>query len=353
MAEPQRYNSAQGCVRAHRVLAPSAAGEASIAGSVGVGGRNAPADVRTVQQLLNDVPPDQGGPSPKLAVDGLAGPLTNAAIAKFQKKQLGFSDGRVDPGGPTIKRLNQFRRGVSAGFVLAPTAIVGVLRDTLRLAMAEAALPDIIKSCRRAEQTASAAADFKMLGPGALTTSPEAFEFADRHFKFGDQSDARTIAELRFIEVTFRRMKRIAEGRRSSTGASGFGASIFAIDPDPEQTEKERRGAVKMGAYVPLERFEQPEGYTPFRIYLCEGLDGRTHDEYVHMLTHELAHFADDEHESTVITDRGYSFDGSVMRLSHEDRMHNAENYALFAFERSFGKARLLAINPKLAPMLK
>ena len=82
----------------------------SIRAAVGQGGRNDRDDVRTVQTLLNDVAPSSGGPTPKLAVDGLIGPKTISAISKFQQQRLGFADGRVDPGGRTIGELGG-RRG--------------------------------------------------------------------------------------------------------------------------------------------------------------------------------------------------------------------------------------------------
>lgn len=78
----------------------------TISGAVGRGGRNfPPVDVMTVQYLLNCVPVTQGGPSPELAVDGAVGPKTIAAIEKFQRAQGGFPDGRVDPGGNTLRAL--------------------------------------------------------------------------------------------------------------------------------------------------------------------------------------------------------------------------------------------------------
>lgn len=77
----------------------------SIKGSVGAGGRNLPPDVVTVQYLLNCVPSGKGGPFPELAVDGLVGLKTIAAIRKFQTTALGHADGRVDPGGGTIQAL--------------------------------------------------------------------------------------------------------------------------------------------------------------------------------------------------------------------------------------------------------
>lgn len=81
----------------------------TISASVGEGGANRSADVKTIQEMLNKVMPDWGGPNPKLAVDGICGPLTKAAIRKFQQAQLSTyfaPDGRVDPGQRTLRRLN-------------------------------------------------------------------------------------------------------------------------------------------------------------------------------------------------------------------------------------------------------
>jgi hypothetical protein len=75
---------------------------------VGFGASGSPQDVMTVQYLLNCVPAGQGGPSPELAVDGVAGPKTIAEIRGFQKTLMPFPDGRVDPGGPTLARLQRF-----------------------------------------------------------------------------------------------------------------------------------------------------------------------------------------------------------------------------------------------------
>jgi hypothetical protein len=82
----------------------------SISGSVGQGGANRRDDVVTVQQLLNDVDAAQGGANPKLEVDGWIGPLTIAAIRKFQQQQFGWSDGRVDVNNVTIKKLNELAK---------------------------------------------------------------------------------------------------------------------------------------------------------------------------------------------------------------------------------------------------
>lgn len=77
-----------------------------IANSVGAGAHNGPSDVVTVQSLLNNAPAGLGGPTTPLSVDGKIGPKTIAAITRFQVAQLGWGDGRVDPGHDTIKALN-------------------------------------------------------------------------------------------------------------------------------------------------------------------------------------------------------------------------------------------------------
>src|SRR3982751_557161 len=76
-----------------------------LSAAVGVGGSNGHDDVKLVQDALNYVRPTLGGPDPKLDVDSGCGPLTVAAIEKFQKKELGWTDSRVDPDKRTIKRL--------------------------------------------------------------------------------------------------------------------------------------------------------------------------------------------------------------------------------------------------------
>ena len=80
----------------------------SISASVGKGGTNRVNDVVTIQYLLNCVPAYVGGPEQELVVDGLVGPLTIGAISHLQTTQLGFCDGRVDPGGKTFQKIVPF-----------------------------------------------------------------------------------------------------------------------------------------------------------------------------------------------------------------------------------------------------
>lgn len=74
----------------------------AISGSVGAGGANRAADVRVVQLLLNG----WLGQTGRLAVDGVAGPLTTAQILRFQQAaRVPTADSRIDPSGPTLRAL--------------------------------------------------------------------------------------------------------------------------------------------------------------------------------------------------------------------------------------------------------
>src|SRR5215471_8792454 len=79
----------------------------SISAAVGQGGLNKNPDVLAIQQSLNQIPPNQGGPAPRLKEDAWIGPKTIGAISTFQRNNTGLPvDGRVDVNGPTLARLN-------------------------------------------------------------------------------------------------------------------------------------------------------------------------------------------------------------------------------------------------------
>src|SRR5688572_4487254 len=80
--------------------------DTGILAPVGANARNNDIDVETIQKLLNNVPPPIGPPSPLLAEDGDCGPLTIAAINRFQQKALGFQDGVIEPNRNTHRKLS-------------------------------------------------------------------------------------------------------------------------------------------------------------------------------------------------------------------------------------------------------
>jgi peptidoglycan hydrolase-like protein with peptidoglycan-binding domain len=81
-----------------------------IQASVGDGGVNHRGDALYVQFLLNDWR-SQNGLTP-IAVDGLVGPETIAAIQLFQLQVTKIVDGRVDPAGPALQNLERLHMGV-------------------------------------------------------------------------------------------------------------------------------------------------------------------------------------------------------------------------------------------------
>ena len=78
-----------------------------ISASVGKEGKNEPRDVVLIQVFLNQIPPENGGAEAELKVDGLMGPSTQAAIDKFQHHHQLGSDGRIDPNGKIMVKLNE------------------------------------------------------------------------------------------------------------------------------------------------------------------------------------------------------------------------------------------------------
>ena len=80
-----------------------ATNESVLSASVGERGTNQRSDVGLVQILLNVMRGMQN--KTLLAVDGICGPLTIAAINEFQAEFASVKDGRVDPHGPTLQLL--------------------------------------------------------------------------------------------------------------------------------------------------------------------------------------------------------------------------------------------------------
>ena len=102
----------------------------SITSSVGrMGARNVPQDVKTVQELLNKVRHGAGRPIPVLVQDAICGPKTISAIQKFQAHHFGWAstDGRVDPEGPTLRKLNEFDGPVPTPAEATPLTVLSVM----------------------------------------------------------------------------------------------------------------------------------------------------------------------------------------------------------------------------------
>jgi peptidoglycan hydrolase-like protein with peptidoglycan-binding domain len=299
--------------------------------SVGQGGINRKDDVLKIQRLLNLIEVKDGGPLPLLAVDGLVGPKTIGAIRTFQQFHHTANDNRVDPGGPTLKKMNEVPKQKLAQ------------ENAARLARAVQAMPELIAMANKAQRAAEMAMDFLRLN---MSPAKRSYDLADLYFAFGKQQQAVTLSELAFIRTTFHRVRTVLVSPRVSpfTGGDPFGVSIFTIDPVGKDWM----------AYSPMQRYDDkrdmPEIHSG-HVYLCNGLDaGVVPDKFTHILMHELLHFVDDESKERRIVDHGYC--EKAMTLPHSQRMHNADNYALFASHIHFGRARLVASQPTLAPYI-
>ena len=86
-------------------------GDLLIADAVGAGCTNRRDDVLVVQSLLNVAYARIRIPSRTIPVDGIIGPETHAALLHFQRTQVGGGDGRVEPAGRTLARLNAVAAG--------------------------------------------------------------------------------------------------------------------------------------------------------------------------------------------------------------------------------------------------
>ena len=80
-----------------------------VGGSVGRSGENRKADVRKIQGVLNAV-----FPATPLDVNGECDGRTIRRIERFQRRFMQQPDGRVDPGGRTLRRLNRAAPGLQA-----------------------------------------------------------------------------------------------------------------------------------------------------------------------------------------------------------------------------------------------
>src|SRR4029453_15575223 len=111
-------------------------GDLLIAADVGPGCPNRRDDVLVVQSLLNVAYARIRVPSRTIAVDGIVGPETNAALLHFQRTHFGRGDGRVDAAGRTLARLNAAPAGPPR---TSGTARAASLPSPLELALDAAA----------------------------------------------------------------------------------------------------------------------------------------------------------------------------------------------------------------------
>jgi peptidoglycan hydrolase-like protein with peptidoglycan-binding domain len=318
-----------------------------IGSSVGAGGINAKPDTLMIQQLLNSVPRGEGGPDLLLAEDGLIGPKTQAAINKFQKKVLSKPDGRIDPGGPTIKALI----GVICDSPAVPLGRLGLVAQPNQIAggppvpavgtvEAAVALLEARRLLRELEPRL-ALLDLKL-----TRQTPATVAFCNKHFATGNSKVTST--EIAFINGLVG-ATRFQASRRGATG----------VAPSDNVIQFDFRGDISGYTVHGGDKLSTKE----FQLYVDDKgkpykLPGQTifvtskfaiKFGFVRHLTvlHEMAHFVGprpgtgieiDDHNGT------YANTPKLLQLTKFQKLHNAEIIALFMLEACVGTANLLTV---------
>lgn len=153
---------------------------ATISQSVGQGGVNRPADVRTIQQLLNR---NLARLTPLRALDedSSIGPLTIAAIVEFQKRVVGMQnpDGRVDPNGRTLAALNGNATNANSG---APANRVARFEQVSREGQRRQMMSGRITINNRTYDFRSGGHGRGNLPPGDYTVTPHLWDRSETGF---------------------------------------------------------------------------------------------------------------------------------------------------------------------------
>lgn len=314
----------------------------AITAPVGIGGNNLLPDVTKIQDALNNVSPADGGASPKLVKDGICGSKTINAIKQFQLKQFGWSgaDGKINPGGQTITRLNQILSGTNRpldGSGSHPAVDDGQADEIFKTAMTAGLLR--AKHWIRAAQTnldiALTYVD-KPNTPGAFQvfSREERMRLANRYFRIDDFSPGyrrQILSQVRFVFAT---MHQVFERPGGLWGEKAFeidSTGIVLKQSKSAIAHTNMGGFFKGGKESPFQKGQRADSifFVRQNISYFSNLDNGTKT-----IVHELAHFCGDYRTGWDIDDFGAYGEPEaprVARLSPWQRTHHADSYARFA----------------------
>lgn len=294
-----------------------------ISASVGVNGRNFYADGRLIQRALNEVSPMYGGAIPPLKEDGVPGPLTQAAIKRFQTQHFGASraDGLIEPGRQTLAKLNEM-----LAKVIQVLPGIEDLISTWGLPP-ERALPDIEASFHMARGWVLAAR-------AALLTSGGS-ALLERYFLLSQQRDqaaatARVTDILRLMAQFFARPGGIWGSQAfqpEPTFGQGSNAIAYCIPGSYHHTGA--MGWSMNPATGQVWKMRMDTVNVTFRFVLMSIA------QRAYTIVHELAHFVGRPPE---IGDPGYFHRGTAQTLRAADRMVAADCYAMLVYQAGTGR---------------
>jgi len=303
-------------------LPTGAAGPIAISKPVGQGplARNLPDDVKIIQEALNQVTVQgvAGGPMPFLAVDGIKGPKTQAAILNFQQVQVRAinADGLIEPGKKTILRLNE---------IVAP-----VSKFDLNAKLA-ASLPLVRAALTAAVQNLTAVITS---GPGAPGPATRAADQLNRHFSL-NTLDAASQSEGRVtLFETYSEMALVV----NQPDLFGMFGAIDAFDVDPGNAKIAL--TTLQGVFQPPLKNGLDNPARHIRLGLGFFAPNVTADFAAFILIHELSHFTSRRDDEPIEDHgRGWFDDKFIKPLSAAKRLLNADSYASFAHECRTGSA--------------
>lgn len=328
-----------------------------IKGSVGLGGINRPTDVLTIQQFLNSLSPIEGGPDIYLKEDSISGPKTQAAIAKYQKKVIGYSDGRVDVDGATIRNLASYiieSPAVPPGRLGAPQLVAksGGSPNTGRVNVGNA-----VARAAATAAIAEAIVNLQRYAPRLLAfqyklarRTPQTIAFLNKHFS----NNAETVKDPDIDHI-----QRILTAMLPyMTRSSAFGAlmveSVLVYEADPPFKggvfAYTSAGGNKLSTNETQIYFDEKKGINTkcpgSTIWVTDSFASDTADA-VHrywIALHELCHFVGaKEGQSGRVLDYAYIFNPRFRTLGKMQRLYNAETLSLCFLEYSVGTDVLLS----------
>ncbi|MEO8073078.1 MAG: peptidoglycan-binding protein [Acidobacteriota bacterium] len=320
---------------------PQNGGAISVSAPVGIGGTNLANDVTTIQDALNRVSPAEGGASPTLVVDGICGQKTKDAIQKFQLQQFGWSgaDGKINPGGQTITRLNEIlgaNRPADSGGGFPPVDDRQA-NDIFKVSMTAGLL-----TAKRWIRAAQANLDMALVyvdQPDVPAFIPsfgrgERMRLVNRYFKIDAMKAEQKQIVIQRIRLVFSTMLQMFERPGGLWGEKAFEIDSTGV------THKETPHAVAhtdVGGFFkggqPNQFQKELRGDSIF--FVRENIIYFTNmDKGVKTIVHEMAHFCGDVRIGWEIDDfdaYGEPEDARVTKLNSSQRVRHADTYARFA----------------------
>jgi peptidoglycan hydrolase-like protein with peptidoglycan-binding domain len=321
-----------------------------ISRSVGASGVNSPADVRTIQDALNGVPTENGGPDPELKVDGIVGPLTLAAIKAFQQAHVRVVDSRIDPNGATLKALNtELDTTPAVAQAAGGNAAKGRRRSDFL--PPDPAINAAVLEMLSRTRSAIRAANFQLLTADPFVTTQKltpptgpfqasaalSIKILDTVFSLGKFSNPRPSFEN--IKRVFRNMD-VALNRSFET--SPLVAPVLFVPNTHIKMEDVAEAYTSMGGAFMTSKVKLAGlGEPADRIYICRNFLTDIPISKVNALVHELAHFVSGQPiKIDDIVKKGTMLRSATRppfdAISPEQKIRSAEHYAFFAIMSNF-----------------